>query len=174
MSHSHQLAPFGRRVIAFVIELAILFGIISAFLFVSMGAIPEEKRTSAEGQTSIADKYELIAYGDALMDPSLWQTTVKSMFKRFPTQMLTGVFVIPILLFVLFDVLFGGSIGKLLTGIRVRKKDGGKISWASAFARAIGKLISILLLFLGCLLALFDKKNQALHDKIANTLVLKK
>lgn len=174
MSHNHQLASIFARGIAFLIEIFILFCLISAFLFFTMGAIPKENRTSQEGQTSLPDKYELLSYGDSLLDPSLWAKTIPSMFKRFPAEMAIGCFLIPVLFFALFDKMFGGSIGKLLTGIRVRRKDGGKISWSHAFKRAIGKLISILIVFLGCVIALFDRKRQALHDKVANTLVVKR
>jgi uncharacterized RDD family membrane protein YckC len=168
------------RFIAFIIDLLLIAGVVSAFLFVTMGPVPEEMRTSQEGQTSIADKYYFFAYVEPLRDPALWgdstflRSVIPSMFKEFPAEMLLGCFVIPILFFALFDKLFGGSIGKLLTGIRVRKKEGGNISWGQALSRAIGKLISILIVFVGCIIALFDKKNQALHDKIANTLVVKK
>ncbi|HNF70377.1 MAG TPA: RDD family protein, partial [Chitinophagales bacterium] len=68
----------------------------------------------------------------------------------------------------------GATIGKLLTGIRVRRKDGGKISIGTAFLRHIGRIISTMIFMLGYLLAFIDGKRQTLHDKIANTMVLKK
>lgn len=174
MSHNHQLAPIFTRGLAFLVEIILLFIVISVFLFFAMGAIPKEKRTSQEGQTSLPDKYELLSYGDSLLDPNLWDNTIPSMVKRFPAEMALGCILLPILFFAFFDKMFGGSIGKLMFGMRVRRKDGGNVSWGGAFTRAVGKLISIFIVFLGCVIALFDKKNQALHDKMANTLVVKK
>jgi uncharacterized RDD family membrane protein YckC len=81
---------------------------------------------------------------------------------------------IPWLWFALMESMFGGSVGKLATGIRVKRKDYGKAGIGITTLRLIGKYISTIIVFLGYILAFFDRKSQALHDKVANTLVVKK
>lgn len=69
----------------------------------------------------------------------------------------------------------GGTLGKLLLGIRVVTLEGKKISIARASMRFFGKLISEGLFFMGYVLYFFDKKKrQTLHDKMAGTIVINK
>ncbi len=89
-------------------------------------------------------------------------------------ESLVGLLLLPLIYFVIFEGLWGATVGKWITGIRVRRKDGGKINFATAFVRHIGRIISTIIFFLGFALALIDNKRQALHDKIANTFVLNK
>ncbi|HEY8279355.1 MAG TPA: RDD family protein [Bdellovibrionota bacterium] len=64
------------------------------------------------------------------------------------------------------------TIGKKLMGIQVNAVDGGRISFRSAMIRALMKLISSALFFVPHLLALFTEKRQALHDLVAETVVV--
>ncbi|HAE14716.1 MAG TPA: hypothetical protein DCG24_10810, partial [Bacteroidetes bacterium] len=107
------------------------------------------------------------------MDPNR-DIYIKRFIQNYPAQGGVAFILIPWLWFALMESMFGGSIGKLATGIRVRRKDYGKAGLGVTTVRLIGKAISTLIVGLGYLLAFFDKKNQALHDKIANTLVVKK
>ncbi len=62
---------------------------------------------------------------------------------------------------------FRGTLGKRLLGIQVVGTDGKPLSMNGAIVRNVSKVLSFLPLFLGCLWALFDRKKQAWHDKIA-------
>lgn len=64
------------------------------------------------------------------------------------------------------------TIGKKLMGIQVVDLNGGKISFRSAMIRSLMKLISGLLAFIPHLLALFTDRRQALHDLVAETVVV--
>ncbi len=64
--------------------------------------------------------------------------------------------------------------GKKAVGIIVTDLNGERISLARAFCRYFAKLLSFMTFFVGFLISLFTKKKQALHDKIAGTLVLVK
>lgn len=69
---------------------------------------------------------------------------------------------------------FQASIGKLLLGIRVVGKDGGRISFARATGRFLGRIFSVLVAGLGILAIAFSAKKQALHDMMADCLVMNK
>lgn len=62
--------------------------------------------------------------------------------------------------------------GKYWVGIQVADIQGRRISIQSALLRNVFKLFSPVLLFLGCLTALFTEKKQTLHDLIAGTIVV--
>ena len=65
--------------------------------------------------------------------------------------------------------------GKKILHLKVIPVDGSeKISLGRAIVREIiGKFISIIILGIGYIMAAFDSKKQALHDKIAGTVVIK-
>lgn len=67
----------------------------------------------------------------------------------------------------------GKTIGKMLLKIKVVKENGQDIGFYESTKRWFGYMISIAPLFIGVLWALFDKKKQSFHDKIANTIVIK-
>lgn len=67
----------------------------------------------------------------------------------------------------------GQTPGKFALGIRVIKADGGEISDVDAVIRAVGYQVSSMLFGLGFIWALFDKNNQAWHDKMARTYVVR-
>ncbi len=172
MTNNFQTASIASRFVALLIDLIILGVFISAFLFVAMGR--SEEGAIDDEKPSLANDYQFIAYADGIVNGPNNMAFIESLIKKYPLPALIGLVLLPMLYYVLFEGLWGATIGKLLTGIRVRRKDGGRISFLTAFVRFIGRNISALILMLGYLLALFDRKHQALHDKIANTLVLKK
>jgi len=63
-------------------------------------------------------------------------------------------------------------VGKLTLGIVVTDEDGNRINFGRATGRHFAKMISFLILLIGFMMAGWTKKKQALHDKIAGTLVL--
>ena len=64
--------------------------------------------------------------------------------------------------------------GKRVIGIIVTDLDGNRISFGRASGRYWGKMLSSIILMIGFLMAGFTEKKQALHDILANCLVLKK
>lgn len=65
------------------------------------------------------------------------------------------------------------TIGKKAVNLKVTNLDGERISFGQASGRYFGKILSGLILLIGYLMMLWDDKNQTLHDKMANTLVVK-
>jgi uncharacterized RDD family membrane protein YckC len=64
------------------------------------------------------------------------------------------------------------TVGKRLLGIVVTDTNGERISFARASGRHFAKYLSAFLLFVGYIIAAFTTKKQALHDLIAETVVL--
>jgi uncharacterized RDD family membrane protein YckC len=75
--------------------------------------------------------------------------------------------------FVFLPLLVGQSIGKMLTGLRVVKKDGSSPSLVSLCLRhLIGYPLTVLTLGLGFFFSIINSKGRALHDFIAGTVVI--
>ena len=68
---------------------------------------------------------------------------------------------------------YQGSIGKILVGLKVTDINGERVSFVQASIRHFSKIVSGLILGIGYLFIFFTKKKQALHDLMANTLVVK-
>jgi uncharacterized RDD family membrane protein YckC len=66
------------------------------------------------------------------------------------------------------------TVGKQALGIQVTDLEGNRISFWRALGRNLAKIVSVLTLFIGYIIAGFTAKKQALHDMIASTLVVKK
>jgi uncharacterized RDD family membrane protein YckC len=68
----------------------------------------------------------------------------------------------------------GQTPGKMLVRIKVIRTDGSAVTYGHAFLReVVGKFISGILLGIGYLMVAFDSQKQGLHDKIADTYVVK-
>ncbi len=65
-----------------------------------------------------------------------------------------------------------GTLGKLALGIKVTDLDGRKISFDKATGRFFGRIVSTLILLAGYIMAAFTERRQALHDRMAGTLVV--
>lgn len=70
----------------------------------------------------------------------------------------------------------GATPGKKLLAIKIVKDNGEKLTYPVAFVRWLGNMVSAsttFFFFIGYLWVIWDKKKQALHDKIAGTIVIK-
>jgi uncharacterized RDD family membrane protein YckC len=66
------------------------------------------------------------------------------------------------------------TLGKMALGLYVTDLNGQRISFGRATGRFFGKYVSYLTLLIGFIMAAFTEKHQALHDKLANCLVMRK
>ena len=66
------------------------------------------------------------------------------------------------------------TVGKRAMSIVVADLKGSRMSFARATGRHFAKYISAFLLGIGFIMAAFTEKKQALHDMIAETLVIKR
>lgn len=68
----------------------------------------------------------------------------------------------------------GQTPGKMALRIKVIRTDGSPMTYGRAALREVlGKFISGILLFIGYIMVAFDSQKQGLHDKIADTYVIK-
>ncbi len=69
---------------------------------------------------------------------------------------------------------FQGTLGKVLLRIKVSNIDGSRISVGKSIIRNLFKIVSMIILGIGFIMAAITKNKQGLHDIVAKTLVLKK
>jgi uncharacterized RDD family membrane protein YckC len=70
---------------------------------------------------------------------------------------------------------FGETIGHRLFGMEIRRvEDGQRPGIGQIIVRWLGFYLSSLIIGIGFLIAAFDPRKQALHDKLANTVVVRK
>jgi uncharacterized RDD family membrane protein YckC len=73
-----------------------------------------------------------------------------------------------------FTSRFGGTIGKLLTGLRVTDADGKLLDFKYSFFRqTVGYMFASLLFWVGLLAIIRDKNKQGWHDKATGSYVWK-
>lgn len=85
------------------------------------------------------------------------------------------IFILQVLYFSFMEASkYQGTVGKMALGLIVTDMNGAKLDFGKALVRNLGKIISSLILCVGFIMAGFTEKKQALHDMIANTLVVKK
>ncbi len=75
--------------------------------------------------------------------------------------------------FLIFPMFSGQTIGKMFTGLRVAKLDGGSPGFALIILRHfIGYPITILTGGIGYIVSIFNKKGRALHDVLSGTVLV--
>ncbi|MBE1554392.1 RDD family protein [Sporosarcina limicola] len=76
-----------------------------------------------------------------------------------------------LLYFTLMTRFFQQTVGKMVMGIKVVPKNGGKLTWSTViFREVIGRFISKMLV-IPYLLIIFMPKKEAMHDLFADTVV---
>ena len=68
----------------------------------------------------------------------------------------------------------GGTYGKRLMGIKVTDENGNPLTIGKSILRNVTKIISYIIVGLGFLWVLFNKKRRGWHDIISRTYVIKK
>ncbi len=68
---------------------------------------------------------------------------------------------------------FGATPGKMAVGIRVIRSDGAPITYTRAAGRFFAEYLSMLIIYIGYIMAGFDEEKRALHDHICDTRVVK-
>lgn len=82
-------------------------------------------------------------------------------------------FIILLSNFIIFPMMTGQTIGKMLTGLRIVNTDGTNVTIGRLCIRHfIGYPLTLLTLGLGFLLAALNSKGRALHDYLAKTIVI--
>jgi uncharacterized RDD family membrane protein YckC len=72
-----------------------------------------------------------------------------------------------------FWVWRGQTPGKMALAIKVIRTDSSPVKWQCALCRLLGYIVSIATIFIGFIWIAFDSRKQGLHDKVADTYVVK-
>ena len=139
-----NIAPLGKRVIAFGIDEIIL-----ATLFTIVLLVIDEPEIMAAAQS-----------GSNL--------EIQKVVSKFLMQYV----VIKFLYHMIFVYLYGASLGKLVVKIYCVRTGGGDMDIATAAIRAAVRVLSETIFYMGFLVAFFTSSRQSLHDMAAKTLVV--
>jgi uncharacterized RDD family membrane protein YckC len=147
-----RVAPIWRRLCAWLVDAALLLLILWGFLWLATGLVHRGSLSRQEGLDWVAET--LLSYA------SIWIPTL-------------GLFsLITVGYLALFTALGGQTPGKRLLGLQVVDASGAEPGILLSALRAFLALGSGLLVLMGFLLVLFDRRRQALHDKLAHTYVI--
>lgn len=139
-------------------------------------------------KTRIASAWRRLIAGliDAVMWLAVWEAliflvassdTQSALFGNILNVVIAALFLSPLQTFISGFLMthFGGTIGKLLTGVEITDENGKHLSfWRAVFRQTIGYTASGLLFWLGFIWIFIDKERQGWHDQMAGTFVVTK
>jgi uncharacterized RDD family membrane protein YckC len=147
-----RVAPVWRRAGAWLVDATVLFAIVWGFLWMATGLVHHAPPSRQSGLDWLAET--LLAYG------KVWVPAL-------------GLFsLITVGYLALFTALGGQTPGKRLFRLQVVDSTGADPSIFRSAVRAVLALGSGLLVLMGFLLVIFDRRRQTLHDKLARTFVI--
>jgi uncharacterized RDD family membrane protein YckC len=99
---------------------------------------------------------------------------VAAMGRFFPENVIRGAFFLgfPVFYYVYLHGAYGQTFGKMAFKIMVINEDGTPLDFRKAFLRWLGYFLCVITLYIGYLLAAFDRRKQGLHDRVCRTLVV--
>lgn len=139
-----ELAGFGRRLLAFVIDNIIVY---------------------------LA--YGIFATCPSLLVPDPYSSDEEAMFSMLLCGAHLLFLLLYFWYYVFLQARSGQTLGKKIMGIKVISADGSPPSRGRCFLRLIGYGINSLTFYIGFLMPLWDQNKQALHDKMASTYVIR-
>jgi len=161
---TENYAGFLRRLLAFLVDIIVLYLIINTLSYIFFGFNPLRILSSMLS----AESLEEMQNAQREISPTRQLSTTFINIYR------PAIFLLPILYIALSWIYAqGATIGKKLMAIKIVKTDGAKLSWFTTIIRLIGYLLSFLFFGLGFLWIVWDKQKQGWHDKIAKTKVVK-
>ena len=147
-TYQHEASPYagyGARLLAFLIDQLFLLSLL--FLLIAVAAL-EVLLTSDYGEVDPPTRSYYVGIGIVGAFLPLW-----------------------LLYHVLCWGFWGKTIGKMVMGIQIVRRDGDRIGLGRAILRTFAYLISTLTLHLPTLFALFGDERRAMHDILAGTVV---
>ena len=82
-------------------------------------------------------------------------------------------FAIPIIYNGLFVAMYEATPGKMAMGLKIVDSEGRAVTAGQAWGRAIAELLSQMTLYIGYVIAAFDKEKRTIHDHVCNTRVVR-
>ncbi len=162
-------AGFWWRVLAWLIDSAVLWTIETALGYVAgsphLGISNDATPPGQSGISNVAWSVQPEAFHPWSLQH--WHVTAPGL-----ADLLA--FVLPLLYFTLLESSrWQATIGKRVCHLRVTGLDGGRISFWRALGRYAGKFVSAFILGIGFMMAGWTARKQALHDLMAETLVVR-
>jgi len=68
---------------------------------------------------------------------------------------------------------YAATPGKMALGLKVVRSDGSPLTTGRIFGRVFSEYLSVMILFIGYIMAGFDEERRTLHDRICDTRVIK-
>jgi uncharacterized RDD family membrane protein YckC len=152
-------AHFGRRLVAFLIDM-ILIGTLQFIVIAPILGMVGFGAASNVGDLSNMSDKEAMGLAGAMMGAGAAMQVV--------SLLVQGAYFI-----LLESSARQATVGKMAMGLKVTDLQGNRITPMAAGLRFVGRIVSAIILCIGYIMAAFTEKKQALHDMIANTLVLK-
>jgi uncharacterized RDD family membrane protein YckC len=149
-SKEFRYAGFWIRAAARIIDILVIVGIYNLFYLVDgMGATAGLWAPSGFGETGEVGDFS-------------------------PENVIRGVFFLgfPIFYYVYLHGAYGQTFGKMAFRIQVINEDGTHLDFRKAFLRWLGYFLCVVTLYIGYLMAAFDRRKQGLHDRVCKTLVI--
>lgn len=142
---SLQYKVVGTRIVAALIDIALF-----VVLFIVMSVLWGDTGTTSQNGTHNAHVY--LTGGPLLL-----------------------FFVIQFAYFLLLEGLFGATLGKIVTGLKVVAVDGSPVGWTAALIRNVLRFIDALPIFylVGLIVVAISEKKQRLGDLAGQTLVVR-
>lgn len=119
---------------------------------------------------------------DLLIIASIGWLLIRPVFRLFNLELQTSIWYAPITIisiivfygyFLLMTYFFGQTLGKMILGIRVVSLHPEKLSLSTlVFREIVGRIISVVPFNLPYIVVGFTPKKQAIHDFIADTVVI--
>ncbi len=149
----HRYGGFWRRAVAYSVDKTILQIISLILLLVGMLA-------SGLGLPAYRHGHDGGLFGNMLDGPFLAFYYVMTVF-------------VDMLYFTWFHGAMGQTPGKMMLKLRVVQPSGDPVSFGTAFLRWVGYVVSAAAVFIGFMWIALDRRKQAWHDKIADTIVVR-
>ena len=147
----YRYAGFWRRMVAYFIDLTILFFI--SILLLLLGWIAFLLGSPVGGR--------------ALMQH------MKQLAPLFVFFYNVSMILLNMLYFTYFHGNTGQTPGKILVGVQVRQVNGERMTYSIAFLRWAGYIVSVIFLYLGFLWIGVDRRKRGWHDYIAGTIAVR-
>ena len=113
-------------------------------------------------------------YGISWIDPKQPQNEMVGKFLVFEGLLVLLSLILSAIYEIWMVAKYGATVGKMLLKLRVTMADGGNLSYGRSAARHFAKYVSGLILYIGYIMAAFDEEKRSLHDRMCDTLVVKK
>jgi uncharacterized RDD family membrane protein YckC len=151
-----RYAGFGLRLVAWIVD-GFVMGVAQVVLLLILGVfanvVDEPETLKAPPAPPTSEWREYVALGVLFGGPLLVGWLYFAIFEASRAQ---------------------ATLGKLAAGVRVQDIDGGRATFVQTSVRFFVKLVSFAIMGFGFLMILFTKRQQALHDIGANTIVTRR